>query len=154
MWQRIQTVFLLLAAIVLGLLFLPVMSFFTVSGTQEFLQQSDIGMLADGVLNIHDHIALQLLTVVGILACLAAIFMFNNRGLQITLSRLALVISILIMVLCGIFFYLDYQHIKANSVIGGEFGLLSPILGIIFSFLAMRNIKKDENLVKSSDRLR
>ena len=56
--------------------------------------------------------------------------------------------------LCGIFFYLDYQLIKANSVVSGEFGLLSPILGIVFSVLALRGINKDEKLVKSSDRLR
>ncbi len=150
MWQRIQTVFLLLAAVVLGLLFLPVMSFFSVSGAQ----QAGVGMLADGKLNINDHITFQILAVLGVIASLVAIFMFKNRSLQITLSRLTLVISILIMILSGVFFYLDYQSLQANSLVSGEFGLASPIFGIIFSVLAMRSIKKDDNLVKSSDRLR
>ncbi len=150
MWQRIQTVFLLFAAVVLGLLFLPVMSFFSVSGAQ----QAGVGMLADGKLNINDHITFQILAVLGVIASLVAIFMFKNRSLQITLSRLTLVISILIMILSGVFFYLDYQSLQANSLVSGEFGLASPIFGIIFSVLAMRSIKKDDNLVKSSDRLR
>jgi len=154
MWQRIQTIFLLLAAIVLGLLFTPIMSFFTVTGTQELLQQSDVAMLADGIFNIHDHIIFQILTILAIVASIAAIFMFKNRTLQLTLSRLTLVGSVMILFLIGIFFYLDYQVIQANSVVSGEFGLLSPVLGIIFSILASRGIKKDEQLVKSSDRLR
>jgi len=111
-------------------------------------------MLGDGILNIKDHISFQILVVLGVIASLVAIFMFKNRSLQITLSRLTLVISILIMILSGVFFYLDYQSLQANSLVSGEVGLLSPILGILFSFLAMRNIKKDDKLVKSSDRLR
>ncbi len=154
MWQRIQTVFLLLAALASGLLFLPVMSFFTVTGTQELVQQSDVAMLADGVLNIKDHISFQILAIVAALASLVAVFMFSNRPLQMALSRLTLVVSILILVLCSIFFYMDYQLIKADSLVSGEFGLLSPILGIVFSILALRFIKKDDHLVKSSDRLR
>ena len=154
MWQRIQTVFLLLAALVLGLLFAPMMSFFTVSGTQELVQNSEIAMLADGVFNVNDHIIFQILVVLAVLASIVAVFMFKNRILQRNLSKLTLVLSILILVLCGIFFYLDYQLIKANSVVSGEFGLLSPILGIVFSALALRGINKDEKLVKSSDRLR
>lgn len=154
MWQRIQSIFLILAAVAIGLLFLPVMSFFTVSGTQELVQQSDVAMLADGVLNIQDHLSFQILAIVAALASLVAVFMFNNRPLQMALSRLTLVISILILVLCSIFFYMDYQLIKVDSMVSGEFGLLSPILGVIFSILALRFIKKDEQLVKSSDRLR
>lgn len=154
MWQRIQTIFLFLAALVLGLLFVPFMSFFTVSGTQDLMQQSEVAMLGDGVFNIHDHIVFPILTVLGILASVAAIFLFQNRNLQLTLSRLTLVMSILLLFLIGIFFYIDYQYIKANSVVSGEFGILSPVLGIIFSILASRGIKKDTQLVKSSDRLR
>ncbi len=149
MWQRIQTIFLFLAALVLGLLFTPIMSFFSVSGTQ-----SEVTMLADGVLDIHDHIIFPILTVLGILASVAAIFLFKNRSLQLTLSRLALVMSILIFILMGVFFYIEYQSVTANSVLSGEFGILSPVLGIIFSALAGRGINKDTQLVKSSDRLR
>ncbi len=154
MWQRIQTVFLFLAALALGLLFSPMMAFFTVNGTQELVQQSEVGMLGDGVFNIHDHIIFPILTVLGALASIVAIFLFKNRNLQLTLSRLTLVMCILLLVLMGVFFYLDYQLITADSLVSGEFGILSPVLGIIFSALAGRGIKKDTQLVKSSDRLR
>jgi len=154
MWQRIQTIFLFLAAVVLGLLFIPAMPFFTVTGTQELVQQSEVAMLGDGVLNIQDHIIFQILVVLGMVTSIAAIFMFKKRSTQLTLSKLTLVMSILILVLCGVFFYLDYQLIKADSLVSGEFGLLSPVLGIIFSALALRGINSDDKLVKSSDRLR
>ena len=154
MWQRIQTIFLLLAAIALGLLFAPFMSFFTVSGSQEHVQASEVGVLADGIFNIQDHIVFPILIVVAVLPSIAAIFLFNNRTLQLTLSRFTLVVCIIILLLTGVFFYLDYQLIKADSLVSGEFGLLSPVLGVIFSLLASRGIKKDEQLVKSSDRLR
>jgi hypothetical protein len=58
------------------------------------------------------------------------------------------------MILSAVFFYLDYQLIEANTLISGDYGILSPVLGVLFSFLAIRNIKKDDQLVKSSDRLR
>ena len=154
MWQRIQTIFLILAAVVLGLLFAPIMSFFTVSGTQDLVQQSEVNMLGDGIFNIQDHIIFSILAIIGILASIAAIFLFKNRTLQLTLSRLTLVMSILILILMVVFFYIDYQLITANSEVSGEFGILSPVLGIIFSALAGRGIKKDSELVRSSDRLR
>jgi len=125
MWQRIQSIFLILAAIALGLLFLPVMSFISISGSQAALQQAEVGMLADGVLNINDQVVFQILTVLGAIASIVAIFMFKNRSLQISLSRLTLIASILIMILSGIFFYMDYQCFSKKIGISSSSLILS-----------------------------
>lgn len=41
-----------------------------------------------------------------------------------------------------------------NAKISDDIGLYLPIGVIVFSILAIKNIKKDENLIKSMDRLR
>jgi len=153
MWQRIQTLFLLLAAISLGLLFWqPVMSFFTVSPRPT----TELNMLQDGLFEINDHIIFIILAGLGTGLSLISIFLFKNRPLQMNLAKLSFIASVLIIVLGGIFFYKEYANINAavDTKFSGEFGLLSPVFASIFTMLSIRFIKKDEDLVRSSDRLR
>lgn len=153
MIQRIQTIFLLLAAISLGLLFWqPAMSFFLVNPKPS----TEMNMLSDGSFDINDHLIFQILTGLGAVLCLIGIFLFKNRPLQANMARIAFIASLMILILGGLFFYKEWNEINASvdTHFSGEYGLLSPISAAIFSFLAMRFIKKDDNLVKSSDRLR
>ncbi len=153
MIQRIQTIFLLLSAISLGLLFwLPTMSFFLVDPKPA----TEMNMLSDGSFDISDHVIFLVLTGLGALLSFVGIFLFKNRPLQANLARVAFIASLLILVLGGLFFYKEWSEINASvdTHFSGEFGLLSPLLAAIFSFLAMRFIKRDDKLVKSSDRLR
>lgn len=153
MIQRIQTIFLLLAAISLGLLFWqPTMSFFFVNPKPT----TEMNMLSDGSFDINDHMIFLILTGLGALLSVVGIFLFKNRPLQANMARLALIASMLILILGGAFFYKEWNEINSSqdTHFSGEYGLLSPVFAAIFSFLAMRFIKKDEKLVKSSDRLR
>lgn len=154
MIQRIQSIFLLLASGSAFSLFLDPMSFFTVDTTTD-LQGIAASSMADGVFNIHDNIIMLILVgIMGVLA-LVAIFLFRNRKLQMTVSRVVIVASILMMVLTGVLFYQDYQRMQTvDYVIDGEFGLLAPLASIIFTILALVFIRKDDKLVRSMDRLR
>ena len=81
---------------------------------------------------------------------LANIFNFKKRSLQIVLNRIiifgfliTLGFTIADMICSG----------DANNVTFG-LALLAPPVGVILVFLANKGIKKDENLIKSSERIR
>jgi len=77
---------------------------------------------------------------------LVTIFLFKNRKLQFVLNRL---------ILLGIFVYRmlnlsgEMENISEKGI-----GVILPIISIVLLVLANRAIKKDEDLVKSVDRLR
>lgn len=143
MIQRIQSIFLLLAAAaLLGLFGLPFAS------TAEPVTAS--ALFADQTYNILDHTALSVLFILAAVICLLSIFLFNNRKLQMRLSIAAIVGAIAGLAFAGVLFTQDSAGDSAQFGLG--FGL--PVVAIILTFLAYRSIKKDETLVKSMDRLR
>lgn len=155
MIQRIQTLFLLLAAAAIGLLFLPELSFASVEGDKTTLQAAAQSMMSDGVFNSYDHVALLVMIGISTALTLASIFMFRNRSQQLRLNRMAMAAGIMIMILTAILFYLDYQMMDSGTYqISIDYGILSPIAFVILVALASRFISKDEKLVRSMDRLR
>lgn len=80
------------------------------------------------------------------------IFLFKNRRLQM---RLCILIIFLLIVLETVGLYMVY-HIKSdmNPIFYRKIAIIFPILGIVFTYLAFRGIKKDDQLVKSYERLR
>lgn len=88
------------------------------------------------------------------LVALYAIFQFKKRVLQIKLGALN---AFLMMVLIGIATYFIYHGEQAIAEEArGQFmaGYFLPLGGMIFNSLANRFIKKDEDLIKSVDRIR
>ncbi|MEN0049069.1 MAG: DUF4293 domain-containing protein [Bacteroidota bacterium] len=149
MIQRIQSIFLLLAsAACFGLFGLPFAT------TDKAVAASEL--FADSQYEITDHIALIILFVLAGALSLVAIFMFNNRPLQINLSRVSFIAAIIGFVLGLILFFNDgIVESGANLPDPSDgFGTALPILAGIFLLLAIRAINKDEKLVRSSDRLR
>ena len=146
MLQRIQTIYLLLAGIAIGVLFaLP----FAKSAT------SQAGIFEDGIYNLYDHPILTGLVVVGLLLSIAAIFLFNNRKLQLKLTIFLIIISILIPITAMALMMTEGANMgKAKAEIEESLGIFLPLLAIIFGFLAYRGIQKDEKIVRSMDRLR
>ncbi|NET31911.1 MAG: DUF4293 domain-containing protein [Cyanothece sp. SIO1E1] len=143
MIQRIQSIFLLLAAIaLLGLFGLPFAS------TAEPVAAS--ALFADQKYNILDHTALSATFIAAAVISLLSIFLFNNRKLQMRLSLLAIAGAVAGLIVAGILYSQDTAGQTAQLGVG--FGL--PVVSIILTFLAYRNIKKDDTLVKSMDRLR
>ncbi|MFT4660043.1 MAG: peptidoglycan/LPS O-acetylase OafA/YrhL [Patiriisocius sp.] len=83
---------------------------------------------------------------------LIAIFMFKKRNMQVLLGRLNyLLILGLIVVL---YLNIDKLNESLSTTIEYGVGLYLPVAALAFNFLANRAIKKDEDLVKSLDRLR
>ena len=79
-----------------------------------------------------------------------AFFKFKKRQLQFVLVRIIILINLFLL---GILIYLSLTLPGEVSSEKG-IGMFLPIVVILFAFLANKAIKKDENLVKSVDRLR
>lgn len=135
MIQRIQTIWLLLAAICVFL-------------TIQFPLYS--GTTANNVfveLNGQYNLLLLIITVaVGILSAVT-IFLFKNRKLQVRLAIVALIVQIGALAL-----YIS----QLKNFTSGNFALGSVLsfAVIIFLIMAIVAINKDQKLVKSLDRLR
>jgi Ca2+/Na+ antiporter len=75
------------------------------------------------------------------------IFMFKDRKLQMKLCILGLFISVLILVL----YFMDMNKLLKSTP---ALWAVLPVVVVISYFMAFRNIRKDEKLVKSLDKLR
>ena len=136
MLQRIQTVYLLIAAAIsAGLIF--VFNLWTTNADLLFYAKDNVV-----------YLSLFLLSAV---LSLVSIFNYKNRKFQFVLGRLNIILN---FILLGFFVYQllmppGESHISEKGV-----GIFIPILSIVLLVLANKAIKKDEDLVKSVDRLR
>lgn len=145
MLQRIQSIFLLLSS---GAFF----SLFAVSFASS--DKTAVGIFSDQLYNVMDNPILIGLTVIGGALALINIFMFKNRPLQLRLSNLLIVLCILLPLVAGLLMYNEGSLNNPNVTIDDGLGIYLPIIALITTILAIRFIKKDNNLVKSMDRLR
>lgn len=146
MIQRLQTVFLFLAFLAFVALFqFP----FAVSDVKSN------GFLADMDYDVFDNVFLIVLSALGGVIALTAIFLFKNRVLQLKLSYLVIVLSVLVLVVAIVLFYNEAKNLIGNKgEIEDSLALYMPFASILFAVLAARFIGKDEKTVRSMDRLR
>lgn len=142
MIQRIQSIFLLLGASA---------SFSTLAiPFANAEEQVTSPIFADQVYNVQDNIVLLILFAVAGALAVASIFLYSNRTVQMRLAIIALLVN-----LAGLTFAVIYLLQQVNfASIALSIGIFLPLIAVIFLWLAHRNIRKDEKLVRSMDRLR
>ncbi len=146
MIQRIQSIFLFLAAACgFGTLFLPLAT--TLQPEQTSL------LFSDAQYTVNDHIALLLLFGLAGLLAMVSIFFFNNRTLQQKLGIFAIIANVLGIVMVIVLLLQDDMTMDASLIKDGA-GAYLPLAFIAFGILALRFIRKDEQLIRSMDRLR
>ena len=84
------------------------------------------------------------------LLAIVSIFKYKKRQLQFVLGRIIILINLFLL---GILIYLSLT-IPGEASSEKGIGMFIPIVVIVFAVLANKAIKKDEDLVKSVDRLR
>lgn len=144
MIQRIQTLYLLIATLLSGGLI-----FFV----NLWVNADNVSFYAIDAYSSGSSLLMVMssLFFVSALITFIAIFQYKNRQLQFVLGRLSILTN---FILLGILVYLT-QNLSGETVVSEKgIGLLIPILTIVFVALANKAIKKDEELVKSVDRLR
>lgn len=152
MIQRIQTLFLLGAAI-FSLLILFYSSA-KLSGPAGTASLEAFGIQAEGISLTGNLPAypIGVLAIISVLLSTLTIFKYKNRQLQIRLCSYNIILLILefgLMIAYGLM-------ISSENGLSfyPAFGIIAAAVSIIFLFLASRNIKKDEAIVKSLDRIR
>ena len=141
MIQRVQTIWLLLAAIA-GFLITQIALF---TGT----------LLGQVVKRYHatQNLVIFAVAILAALLAFVTIFLYKNRKLQ---TRFTILCMLLSLSLIGLEVWAIDNFEKADQAIQRHYyyGSLLPVAMFIFLFLAATNIRKDEKLVKSLDRLR
>lgn len=155
MIQRIQSLYLLLVvAVLVATMCLPVGLFVGADGSASpFLNYGLMNAAdADSAPDFSCWGMMALLLLSAVIA-LGTIFLYKNRKLQI---RLTIFNMVVMLGWYGVFymFLTAYGNLMPDAVFHSGLSLALPLIGIILNVMAIRAIRKDENLVKAADRLR
>lgn len=131
MIQRIQSIYLLAAAI-----FMTLISF-----------KVPVYTLNETLFMAQDDTKIFVLTIVGAIFSLLGLFMFKNRKFQMKLIRL----TVLIQMIIGIRIFMLFN--KFEVVLSNSF-LFHMTFTLISLIMAYRGVKKDDDLIRSVDRIR
>ncbi|MGB6153861.1 MAG: DUF4293 domain-containing protein [Pricia sp.] len=136
MIQRIQTVYLFFVMLVSGLLPFWVNLWSDPNGNVIFAK---------------NDIIISSAFYVSALLALVAIVIYKKRKNQFVLNRLNMILNLFLL---GFFVYRSLNLSGEALVSEKGIGMSIPVISIVLLVLANRAIKKDEDLVKSVDRLR
>lgn len=136
MIQRIQSVYLALAFIIAGPLSLVFPLWKDINGIDFLVGKSTLYTLMFGA-----SAALSIIS----------IFSYKKRQTQFVYNRLNMILN---FILLGLFVYQSLNLSGETLVSEKGIGMFLPIGSIILLALANKAIKKDEDLVKSADRIR
>ena len=137
MIQRIQTIYLLLAFVVTGVLpfFIPLWTM--TDGAAYLFMQNQVYVVLFGL-----STTLSLVSIVS----------YKKRQNQFVMGRLNIILN---LILLGLFVYRSLNVSGETPAVSEKgIGMFLPIVAIVLLVLANKAIKKDEDLVKSVDRLR
>ena len=137
MIQRIQTLYLLLAFVTTSILLFFIPLWILKDGKEFYFMQSQVYTIILGL-----STALTLLSVVS----------YKKRQNQFVIGRLNIILN---LILLGLFVYRSLNLSGETPAVSEKgIGMFLPVIAIVFLVLANKAIKKDEDLVKSVDRLR
>ncbi|MEI7596852.1 MAG: DUF4293 domain-containing protein [Bacteroidota bacterium] len=152
MIQRIQSVYLLLIAIFGVVLFM--MPIANISGVK------DLNYFLHGINNIDSTLVFRnypliAVNISSIIFAMFIVFNFKNRKYQIKLAKMLFALLLLLFFMVYVlypFFILKNNLGEIN--VSFTFAFLFPLLSLIFNYLAIRGIKKDDDKVRSAERIR
>jgi hypothetical protein len=142
MIQRIQSIYLLLVAILSGGLIF-VFHLWKLAENKVFV----LDLFADeAIINK----SVPVLFLASAILAVYSIFSFKDRKKQFVIGRFIMLINLFLL---GVLIYLSL-NLPGEVTSEKGIGMFLPVLAVLFSVMANKAIKKDEDLVKSVDRLR
>lgn len=157
MLQRIQSIWLVLAALVLlGLFLFPYVNYIDLVGLGKRISiTGEYGAVNNELVKKESYILQAVATIVLAIIPLFTVFQFRNRKFQLKLIYTE--IALLVLFIVWLFFSASNTLSLINQKIGfqniGVGFFLIPI-AIALLVMAIRGIRSDEKLIKSADRLR
>ena len=155
MIQRIQTVYLFVASIILfcATLFPLTKLFDIISNSFIIISAFKIEVLGNPISTTsRSVITIGILLYLTIILGFISIVLFKNRKLQLLLISIAMVLTFLV----GNLIVISSYRIMPSPETSLSFTVYSlfPIIALVLFFMAYKAIKKDDDLVKSLDRIR
>lgn len=155
MIQRIQTVHLILAAICLIACTMIPLGYISPVNMGVSSVIGCLGLIEVSTGNVtYDYFALPLVFIIlSTLLAIASVFMYNNRKKQAKFCYMQIAILIIEMVISALAIYFTCLN-DMNVEFKVGYGLVMPVMAIIFILLAHKGIMDDEKLIRSIDRIR
>ena len=147
MIQRIQTIYLLVVAIIMTIpLYVPIVQLLIPNdASYNFFTYGVVLIGENSVLQAH-YWALLIMNIFTIGIPLVNVFL----QLRLCIVEIILLIGAIILM----WYHINQFADKMNAEILYKFSLILPVICIIFTYLAIRGILKDIKLLKSFDRIR
>lgn len=161
MIQRIQTIFLILyIGALVSTFFFPVWQKISLNDETNSIEIIVTGYISSVDFNngdtsvLYDNFIISGLVIISCIVAAFSIFSYKNRLNQIKLGALnSFLTSVLIIYFLYDIFY-NEKYININDKISFLISFYLIFLAIFFNFLANRFIRKDELLVRESERIR
>lgn len=142
--QRIQTVYLLVAVILMAIFtFMPVLSI--TNENNVFV----VGALTNGIVN-SPSIVLLVLDVLIVLFTIVTMFSFKNLKKQISMAGVLLLLVVTLLVTIAVMLVMQ----KGNGVAVLQWPVVFPIITMVMVMLARGGMKHDKKLLSDSERIR
>lgn len=150
MIQRIQSLYLILIVILQSLITQFNFVNFTANGVDFNLNSN--GIIDTKAIHSTEDSKQLVLVVLAILFALISLALYKNRTLQIKFTKFISFICLIQVSFIGISTYHFFESNVENLELG--FASILVIISGTLAFLATKAIKKDDDLVKSVDRIR
>lgn len=150
MIQRIQSVYLLIAGLIM--LVLPFVSVASLIREGHSMSIFISGLLDEETGMMEKNLWQPTLCFMGSFISLWLIFLYKDRNRQQRIGRINFIINLLLAVTVPLTSYLQKQF--SEDIFALNTPVIFPAISAILVFLAIRAIKKDEDLVRSADRIR
>lgn len=154
MIQRIQSIYLLLSALLTSTVLFIKLADFTNATSKFILEDTGIYQVMENtekqlILGTYPIILLAILTT---FLSLVILFFFKRRILQIRLSGINIAFQ---LGLTGMILYLGQSGAKnLDAVVSYHYVIVFPLIAMVLTILAIISIGKDEALIRSLNRIR
>ena len=152
MIQRIQSIYLLLAAICSLLCFY--VDFASWGNPHAMGINACKVWSADDAATLGHPWGIMVFTFLSMGIALKAIFSYKNRRAQMKMTKAVIWLVLFNYIAIGAYTYTYFTRLSGDTLLDIRPGIAFPLLTAIFAFLAYRGIRRDDELVRSADRIR
>lgn len=155
MIQRIQSIYLFASSILVLLwYFMPLAEIITAEQSYKFTIY--------GIKNPEDNswiyhtLIISIIAAITSIATLGTIFLYKNRKQQIKAAQFLLLLFTALITSAFLLIDTAKSTLPSDSeiMINHKISMTFPLIALVLIFMAIKAIKKDEELVRSADRLR
>ena len=155
MIQRIQSIYLLLAALCSGILLGAPLYYVETASAKYSLYLGGLIQTNPAESIVSNHPAQLSVGILLTIFPLIILLLYKKRQVQMRLAASAMMANTAMLLLLAGIANKSIEQIPANHLKETfGVGLILPALSIVFLFLASKAIRKDEKLIRSADRLR